>query len=131
MTLIPRRLFATVFLLLAAMLAYPLDSLAQSTRYGLSNAEVVDQYGNMRRFNQDILGDRIVIVGFTWLGGHSVCPITDQIMQATQEEMEGRSQRYGWYPYPQSAVGYPSEDGGKGTGIRSWPRMALVERRPP
>ena len=77
-----------------AALVLPQTGTAQAERYGLSNAEVVDQSGQTFRFNRDILGDRVVIVSFTWLGCQTVCPITDRIMQATQEELAGRERRY-------------------------------------
>lgn len=77
-----------------AALILPQVSTAQAERYGLSNAEVIDQRGRTHRFNRDVLGDRVVIVGFTWLGCRTVCPITDRIMQATQREMDETGRRY-------------------------------------
>lgn len=94
MTAISRTLGGLCAVLSAAALVLPQAVTAQAERYGLSNAEVVDQSGQKQRFNRDILGDRVVIVSFTWLGCRTVCPITDRIMQATQEEMAGREQRY-------------------------------------
>ncbi|MWV28677.1 SCO family protein [Aurantiacibacter rhizosphaerae] len=94
MTKIGQTLRASCLALSLSALALPQTGTAQGQRYGLSNAEVVDQSGQTRLFNRDVLGDRVVIVSFTWLGCQTVCPITDRIMQATQAEMEGREQSY-------------------------------------
>lgn len=73
----------------------PQEAMGQDSRYRLSHALVVDQYGTEMRFSPDAIGDRVVVVGFTWLGCRTVCPITDQIMKLTERRLteQGRSIR--------------------------------------
>lgn len=78
------------WLLAAAMFALtlaPAQAQPQDARYRLSHAALIDQHGKSHRFAPDAIGDRVVVVGFTWLGCRTVCPITDQIMKRTQELM--------------------------------------------
>lgn len=78
-----RRLsFALTF---AALGSWPVTLSAQSL--ALARAPLVDQFGTAHDFSRGAIGDRVVIVGFTWAGCSTVCPITDQLMLQTHAEL--------------------------------------------
>lgn len=56
----------------------------------LSHAVVEDQFGVARNFSRDVIGDRIVVIGFTWTGCMTVCPSTDALMARTQQLLAGK-----------------------------------------
>lgn len=56
----------------------------------LSHAVVEDQFGAERNFSRDVIGDRVVVIGFTWTGCTTVCPSTDALMARTQQLLAGK-----------------------------------------
>lgn len=60
----------------------------------LSRERVTDQFGNQLDFSRAAVGDRIVIIGFTWGGCRSVCPLTDRIMARTQQQLLRQKKSY-------------------------------------
>jgi protein SCO1 len=60
----------------------------------LSREQVTDQFGNQLDFSRAAVGDRIVIIGFTWGGCRSVCPMTDRIMARTQQQLLRQKKPY-------------------------------------
>lgn len=73
------------------MLQTPLDARSLA----IVQAPLVDQFGTTHDFSRGAIGDRVVIVGFTWADCTTVCPITDQIMRQTHEQLarEGKNLR--------------------------------------
>lgn len=60
----------------------------------LSREHVIDQFGNRLDFSRAAVGERIVIIGFTWGGCRSVCPMTDRIMARTQHQILRQKRPY-------------------------------------
>lgn len=56
----------------------------------LANATLTERSGDTMQFRSQAIGDRIALVGFTWGGCTTVCPITDRIMAETHEKMGAR-----------------------------------------
>lgn len=77
----------SLILLLVLMAISPL---AMTRDIGLSNAQLTERSGNTMPFRQEAIGDHIVLIGFTWGGCTTVCPITDRIMADVHEKMGER-----------------------------------------
>lgn len=67
---------------------------AAASTYTLSGAVLRDQFGKDHVFRRDAIGDRVVILGFTWGGCQTVCPITDQIMAQTQKRSQQKNKQF-------------------------------------
>lgn len=56
----------------------------------LSQAQLTERSGVQMNFSREAIGDHVVVIGFTWGGCQTVCPITDRIMAETHEKMGDR-----------------------------------------
>lgn len=61
-----------------------------SNGVALSHARLIERSGTQMNFSRDAVGDHIAVIGFTWGGCTTVCPITDRIMAQTQAKMGAR-----------------------------------------
>lgn len=64
--------------------------LPQSARVTLVDTPLVDQDGRNLRFKTEVLGERIVVIGFVYTTCTTVCPVVSQLMLQTQDKLGAR-----------------------------------------
>jgi protein SCO1/2 len=62
----------------------------QSTRITLPDTPLVDQNGRNVRFRSDVMGERIVVVGFIYTTCTTVCPVLSSILAQAQSKLGSR-----------------------------------------
>lgn len=96
-----RGMLMLVAALLAAMLALPTGAAVAApevaetapdhggfaTDIDLPEARLIDQDGNAFAFNEEALGDRVVLVGFVFTSCSSICPALTAVMAAARKRL--------------------------------------------
>lgn len=65
----------------------------QSARLSLPDTPLVDQDGRKVRFKSDVVGDRVVIVGFVFTTCTTVCPVVSAVLADAQQKLGARAGR--------------------------------------
>ena len=69
------------------------QSSPQSARIKLTDTPLIDQDGRNVRFSNDVIGDRIAIVGFVYTSCTTVCPVISAVLAQTQAKLGARAGR--------------------------------------
>jgi protein SCO1/2 len=65
----------------------------QTTRVNLTDTALLDQDGRSVRLKSDVMGDRIVVVGFIYTSCTTVCPVLSAVLAQTQAKLGARLSR--------------------------------------
>jgi len=76
-------------------LSQPLPAVAAPATFAsatvkLHDLELLDQDGKSRRFQSDVIGDRLVAITFTYTTCTTICPILDSIFVTLQKKLGAR-----------------------------------------
>ncbi|MCQ4347447.1 SCO family protein [Pseudomonas stutzeri] len=64
---------------------------AESARVQLAEAWLIDQHERPQRLREDVVGERIVVIGFVYTSCTTVCPVVSAIMQKLQTALGARA----------------------------------------
>lgn len=62
----------------------------EGTQVSFADVSLLDQDGKPIRLNQDLVRDRIVVMGFIYTSCTTVCPVVSSIMSQVQKQLGGR-----------------------------------------
>ncbi|MFC5697077.1 SCO family protein [Pseudomonas sp. GCM10022186] len=67
--------------------------LAQGAQVAFADVPLLDQDGRALRLKDDLVGERIVVMGFVYTSCTTVCPVVSAIMQKLQKQLGDRAGR--------------------------------------
>jgi len=63
---------------------------AEQVQVRFIDVPLVDQYGQQRNLERDLIADKIVVLGLIYTSCTTVCPVVSSIMARTQKQLGGR-----------------------------------------
>lgn len=66
------------------------DTRQEGTQVSFADVSLLDQNGKPVRLSQDLVRDRIVVMGFIYTSCTTVCPLVSSIMSKVQQQLGGR-----------------------------------------
>ncbi|PWB33919.1 SCO family protein [Pseudomonas sp. SDI] len=63
---------------------------AEKTQVRFADVSLLDQHGMPVRLEQDLVGDKLVVMGFIYTRCTTVCPVVSSIMGKVQQQLGGR-----------------------------------------